>query len=240
MIQVQGWLCLSTRELDLAALDLGDSLGRTSHLVTRAGLRGSASGLRGAEKTRPSRPNLAHQVRGGDDRVRESRKPPWTRSISSSDPTGSQHPPPRGASLGPVAGGETRTAGARPLPVPCGRFTVPADNLGPPCEGSTPSLKATSTVPSNLVGEVFLGQGNRLGRACRSRSARRSFSSAFRYALTCAAIVLLLVSWRSWSAGQRLALPLSPPPGTPARHVIALHNAQPLHRNAPSTARSRR
>ncbi len=55
------------------------------------------------------------------------------------------------SALSPVAKTMTRTV----LPVPCGRLTVPR-TIWSALRGSTPSRMATSTVPSNFVGEACL------------------------------------------------------------------------------------
>src|SRR3954466_5355252 len=66
------------------------------------------------------------------------------------------------------------------LPVPCGRLTVPR-TIWSALRGSTPSRNPTSTVASNLVGEVSLA--SLTASAGLYRASLSILASALRYAL---------------------------------------------------------
>src|SRR6202046_41033 len=125
--------------------------------------------------TRPSRPTLPI-MSGVATTASKSRKPPWIRSIRSSEPTKSAPAASASVARSPVANTRTRAV----LPVPFGRFTVPR-TIWSALRGSTPSRNATSTVGSNFVVDVFLARVTASAGVYR-RAASMS-SSALRYAL---------------------------------------------------------
>src|SRR6266516_1449737 len=100
--------------------------------------------------TRPRRPTLPI-MSGVATTASKSRKPPWMRSIMSSEPTKSAPAARASSARSPVANASTRAV----LPVPWGRLTVPR-TIWSALRGFTPSRSATSTVGSNLADEVFL------------------------------------------------------------------------------------
>src|SRR5215469_2830479 len=149
-------------------------------------------------RTRPSRPTLPI-MSGVATTASKSRNPPWIRSIRSSAPTKSAPAASASAARSPVANTSTRAV----LPVPCGRLTVPR-TIWSALRGSTPRRSATSTVGSNFVVDVFLASAT---ASAGVYSRAWTSSSALRYALL-RFMICLLCERRSWSPGQRLALPL--------------------------------
>src|SRR5215813_12218673 len=143
--------------------------------------------------TRPRRPTLPI-MSGVATTASKSRKPPWIRSIMSSEPTKSAPAARASSARSPVAKASTRAV----LPVPWGRLTVPR-TIWSALRGSTPSRSATSTVGSNLAGEVFLASAT--ASAGLYRRVRSICSAAARYALL--RFMMSPSLRRSWSAGQR-------------------------------------
>src|SRR4051812_3793448 len=115
--------------------------------------------------TRPRRPTLPMRS-GVATTASKSRRPLDTSSMSSSEPTMSAPAASAAAARSPVAKTRTRAV----LPVPCGRFTVPR-TIWSALRGSTPRRMATSTVASNLLGEVSFAR-----RTASSGAYRRSRS----------------------------------------------------------------
>src|SRR6516164_5235852 len=181
--------CRSTRNSILPPLISDTALATSGVTVPVLGL-----GIRPrGPSTRPSRPTLP--IRSGvATTASKSRNPPWIRSIRSSEPTKSAPAARASSARSPVAKTSTRAV----LPVPLGRFTVPR-TIWSALRGSTPSRSATSTVGSNLAGEVFLASAT--ASAGLYRRVRSICSAAERYAL-----LRFMVSpsvRRSWSAGRR-------------------------------------
>src|SRR6516162_4606852 len=150
--------------------------------------------------TRPSRPTLP--IRSGvATTASKSRKPPWIRSMRSSEPTKSAPAAFASSARGPVANTRTRAV----LPVPFGRLTVPR-TIWSCLRGSTPSRRLTSTVGSNLVTWVALASST--ASAGLYSCSWLIFSAAFWYALL--RFMCVSLCWKSWSSGPSArVLPLT-------------------------------
>src|SRR6516225_8609252 len=178
--------CRSTRNSILPPLMSLTALPTSGVTVPVLGLGMSPRG----PSTRPSRPTLP--IRSGvATTASKSRNPPWIRSMRSSLPTKSAPAAVASAARSPVAKTSTRAV----LPVPLGRFTVPR-TIWSALRGSTPSRSATSTVGSNLAGEVFLASAT--ASAGLYKRFRSICSAAARYALL-RFIAVSLCCGRSWS-----------------------------------------